>query len=774
MKTLRGPCGFPRQFLAAMVICAALTPDINARAEVRSASGTVLSPDSQSLAADRISLAAHAATTSSRDVTLDDIVSIREIHEPRLSPDGQTIAFLVRQAFRGCDCYRVALYIVPRSGSEAPRKLFENASIFSIRWRPDGRAITFLSSTNNIVELLELSMADNRKHKLFDLNISSGRLRAAAPPSALSNTPGVTSYEWSHDGTSIAVATSTPMAQADLATAMKRGIPFDDRFGIYNLLDGPEPRPSSNALWIVHPRSNRNDLAWQTPVTYASWAPGSLVWSWDDTHVAFNFDQPSKDAKRDVWHIGLVDVKKNNFVDLLESEGADNYLFRVAWARDNTRLAFVSWHPMDLESVVQVVDISSSSLVRQSISDAGLLSVTDSFMEWSPRGSNLIALMNGRDHRQEKTGLFRVEPGGAIRRITSAGQKVSECDAIRDNHSVCVVQSPTVPPAIASIDLDSGSIVAVPKTQVNPELGQLRLAGVRELRWNNRFGQEASGYLLLPRASHPGKRYPLVVMNYFFSGEFVADASRDDTAYPAQVLARDGYAVLLINRPRYDKWKGDDFARGSLAYGYGPLSSLERVVAKLSGEGIVDRSRVGFAGFSWGGFWVEFALTHSKLIAAAEMLNGGTCTEPGTYWISGEQYSREEEDRVMGGPPWGTTLKNYVSFSPTLNGDKVSAPLLIQASNEDAQYELQMYTALRRNSRPVDMMVYLGDGHSLESPEHRFQSMDLNLDWFEFWLNGREDPDVEKAEQYRRWEKLCDMQKAGNPDKPTFCIGSKH
>jgi hypothetical protein len=48
------------------------------------------------------------------------------------------------------------------------------------------------------------------------------------------------------------------------------------------------------------------------------------------------------------------------------------------------------------------------------------------------------------------------------------------------------------------------------------------------------------------------------------------------------------------------------------------------------------------------------------------------------------------------------------------------------------------------------------------------------VDWFDFWLNGHEDSDPAKPEQYRRWEKLCDMQKAANPDRPTFCVGTKH
>jgi hypothetical protein len=42
-----------------------------------------------------------------------------------------------------------------------------------------------------------------------------------------------------------------------------------------------------------------------------------------------------------------------------------------------------------------------------------------------------------------------------------------------------------------------------------------------------------------------------------------------------------------------------------------------------------------------------------------------------------------------------------------------------------------------------------------------------------FWLQGYEDPDDAKADQYRRWEKLCDLQVEQNPDRPASCVRSK-
>src|SRR5579864_3322543 len=78
-------------------------------------------------------------------VTIDDIVSMRELQETASSPDGTVVAFLVRQAFPACNCYRTALYTAPAVGRGRVRKLLEEGQLLNLRWSPDGRFITFLS-----------------------------------------------------------------------------------------------------------------------------------------------------------------------------------------------------------------------------------------------------------------------------------------------------------------------------------------------------------------------------------------------------------------------------------------------------------------------------------------------------------------------------------------------------------------------------------------------------------------------------------------------------
>jgi len=50
------------------------------------------------------------------------------------------------------------------------------------------------------------------------------------------------------------------------------------------------------------------------------------------------------------------------------------------------------------------------------------------------------------------------------------------------------------------------------------------------------------------------------------------------------------------------------------------------------------------------------------------------------------------------------------------------------------------------------------DEHVITNPVERLASQGLSVDWFRFWLQGYEDPDPAKTEQYKRWRELRALQ----------------
>jgi hypothetical protein len=81
--------------------------------------------------------------------------------------------------------------------------------------------------------------------------------------------------------------------------------------------------------------------------------------------------------------------------------------------------------------------------------------------------------------------------------------------------------------------------------------------------------------------------------------------------------------------------------------------------------------------------------------------------------------------------------------------------------------EWELFAALTRLNKPVEM-IYMQDGsHVLEKPWQRMISQQGNVDWFAFWLNGEEDPNPAKAEQYARWRQLR-KQQGQNSRQPVY------
>jgi len=68
-----------------------------------------------------------------------------------------------------------------------------------------------------------------------------------------------------------------------------------------------------------------------------------------------------------------------------------------------------------------------------------------------------------------------------------------------------------------------------------------------------------------------------------------------------------------------------------------------------------------------------------------------------------------------------------------------------------------MFSRLRMLNKPVELYVVPDVDnafHALQNPAQTLASRAGTVDWMDFWLNGHEDADSAKAEQYKRWRRL--------------------
>jgi len=126
-------------------------------------------------------------------------------------------------------------------------------------------------------------------------------------------------------------------------------------------------------------------------------------------------------------------------------------------------------------------------------------------------------------------------------------------------------------------------------------------------------------------------------------------------------------------------------------------------------------------------------------------------------------------EKYMVGPPYGKTLKNWLEYSPAFNAGHVTTPVLMEYTDHGAYDSnidgMEFFVALKKQNKPVDLFFYPKGNHLLDAPSQRIASLQRNVDWFRFWMQGYESkpPDYD-PDQYVRWHELRTLQEHDQPE----------
>lgn len=179
----------------------------------------------------------------------------------------------------------------------------------------------------------------------------------------------------------------------------------------------------------------------------------------------------------------------------------------------------------------------------------------------------------------------------------------------------------------------------------------------------------------------------------------------------------------------------------------------------LIAQGLVDRTKVGLVGFSRNGWYAEYSLTHSGFpFAAAIAADNWDPSYSATMLFS----HFENAAAVNGASPFGEGLQKWLDKAPGFNVDRIEAPLLkIEQSTGGLLGVLshwELVSRMRYLKKPLEFYVMPDvpehGAHNTQNPGQITAVQQRAVDWFDFWLNGYEDPDPRKAEQYANWRKF--------------------
>jgi Tol biopolymer transport system component len=253
---------------------------------------------------------------SLRGMLPEDVYALTGAGDPRLSPDGRTVAYVLWGVDREANAYQSAICLVEADGSAPPKQLTagekEDASP---RWSPDGRLLAFVSNR------------EGEKKQLYVVPAGGGE------PRRLTDLPkDVKEVAWSPDGTRLAFSTRVPDPAYEEADEKRRPPRRITRLQ-YKLDDVGWTTDRRQHVFTV-PADGSADPVQMTSGDYED---GSPAWSPDGRSLAFVSARSADwdvDDLRDVYVVAAAGGEPARLTD------SGGWCAAPSWSPDGSLIAF--------------------------------------------------------------------------------------------------------------------------------------------------------------------------------------------------------------------------------------------------------------------------------------------------------------------------------------------------------------------------------------------------------------------------------------------------
>jgi dipeptidyl aminopeptidase/acylaminoacyl peptidase len=656
-------------------------------------------------------VAASFAAAQTRGVTPADYYAFEVLSDPRFSPDGSTVAFVVTTVDQKANRRRGEIWTVPADGSRDPSALTTAPqSSNSPRWSPDGRMMAFLSARPVPGD----AATDTPKVQLWLLPLGGGEPRRAT------NLPnGVSTVQWSPDGTRVVVVSQSGPSDTSKSPSDVRHY----KHAIYNFNDTGWFDDRRTHLWVVDVASGHANQI----TSGDDWNDTDPQWSPDGRKIAFVSNRTGKafDENRDtdVW---VIDASGGSLTKISDHPVPDS---SPRWSPDGQTIAFLS-DPLDRSHPKIWLAPSAGGAPSRLAADG--LDLIPAGLRWAEGGRALYFEAGVKGTNQ----VYRVDV--ATRRVTeiTAGDRTVHLFDLSEktNRLVYAVNDPTHLDDLYVADRDGRNEKRL--TRFNTALlKQLQLAPVERVPFKSADGWAVDGFFMKPAAWEAGKKYPMILTIH--GGP--AGQLGFDWYHEFQVYAAHGWAVFFTN-PRGSTGYGEAFARGiELNWGgkdyVDIMTGLDAILAKYPW---IDSNRLGVTGGSYGGFMTNWIISHTTRFAAAVTLRGlsNFISDDGTR---DGPYGHQDDFA-------GTIFEKfdlYWNASPLKYAKNVKTPTLILHSDMDFRVPIeqgeQWFRALQHFGVPSEVVFFPRENHNLTrtgEPKHLVESLDWQVYWFDRYVNG--------------------------------------
>ena len=124
-------------------------------------------------------LAVPVSAADTHPFSVHDMVAMDRISEPRVSPDGGSVAFAVRVTDLEANRGRKDVWLAPTGGGVARRLTSHEAEDSQAAWAPDGKSLFFVSTRSGSAQVFRLSLEGGEPQPVTSLPLDVDALRVA-------------------------------------------------------------------------------------------------------------------------------------------------------------------------------------------------------------------------------------------------------------------------------------------------------------------------------------------------------------------------------------------------------------------------------------------------------------------------------------------------------------------------------------------------------------------------------------------------------------------
>ncbi|HEX6161848.1 MAG TPA: S9 family peptidase [Vicinamibacterales bacterium] len=645
------------------------------------------------VAAGLIASVAGVRTQQVAGPSIDEIISLKRVASPAISPNGQQVAYTIRETNWEENAYETEIWVADAASGESRQITNARKSSMQPAFSPDGAWLAFVSDRDN-------------KRQIYRIALRGGEAER------LTNTDeGVNNFAWSPNSRDIAFTTAD--SQTDAMKERER------RWGDIKIED-QDQRFTHLHVIDVATRNVRQ-------VTKGSFVVGSFEWSPDGRRIAYDHRATSDPADGGTADISIVSPATLDATVAVAQEGPDS---NPRWSPDGTQLAFSTamGRPDYFYANGAIAVITPGSSTVRPLTAA--FDEDPNIIAWTKAGIHFASSQRTWSY------LFTINPDTqAIARHAVRDAWVGSAFSLTpDGATVAFMAAgPTDFPEVYVAPVHS--MTAKRLSNAGAQIASWPQHTREVIKWKSQDGAEIEGVLHKPADFVPGRRYPLlIVIHGGPTGVSRPTPYGSATAYPIDSFLAKGALVL---EPNYrgsagygEKFRSLNVRNLGIGDAWDVLSGIDYLVQ----QGLADRDRVGSMGWSQGGYISAFLTTkHSDRFKAISV--GAGISDWMTYYVNTDIHPFTRQ--YLKSTPWDDP-KIYADTSPMTYIKSARTPTLIQHGDQDARVPIpnafQLYQGLRDQNVPVQLTIFKGFGHGLNKPKANRAAMQQNFEWFNRYI----------------------------------------